>query len=86
MECVDKCRGYGERDGCWESFCTDCRVKRLDWDGCPECAKDVALIVVKANKKLTKEVKKLKRENEGLREELEDGPGVLRIDKYRIGV
>ena len=76
MDCVDMCRGYDENEGCWKSFCTDCRVRELedkDWNGCPECVKDVAIVTAKANKKLTREVKKLKRENEGLREELEDG-------------
>jgi len=71
MDCVDKCRGYDENEACWESYCTDCRVKELegkDWNGCPGCVKDVAIVTAKAHKKVLKEVNKLRKEIEGLRE------------------
>ena len=65
MECVMRCVGAEYREGCYEDYCTDCRVRKLekdDWDGCSECAKEVAPVLAAQNKKLQEEVEKLHQE------------------------
>ena len=62
-ECVKMCADYDE--GCWDTYCTDCRVKacqKKDWKKCcPVCVRKVAPV-------LAVEVKKLRKENKKLRE------------------
>ena len=67
-ECVKTCADWGGLEhewGCWDTYCTDCRVKacqKKDWKKCcPVCVRKVAPV-------LAAEVKKLRKENEKLRE------------------
>jgi len=83
VECVDTCESELEHEwGCGEEFCNDCRVKKIQVKGwmkcCSVCVRTVAPILANVaeeadelweeNERLRAKVKKLRKENQSLRD------------------
>ena len=65
MECVTRCVGSEEHtEGCYDDYCTDCRVKMLEkknWTNCCSfCVGNVAPVLAAQNKRLCEEIDKLR--------------------------
>ena len=65
VECVKTCADWGGLEhewGCYDTYCTDCRVKACeekDWTQCcPVCVRKIAPVLVSENEKLREQLVK----------------------------